>query len=823
MVEKNTILGKVVELGTNKPLESASVQLFVVIKDSNAASYRDSLIAIMLTKPNGDFLFDNIPSSDSMIISVSAVSHSPYELPFHFNQGSGTQRYDVGNIVMSSVTQNLEGVVIRSTTPMMRVGIDKKVFDVSQNLAAKGGTAVDALKTIPSLSVDLDGNVEFRNSTPTIFVDGRPTILTLEQIPSDDIDRIELISNPSVKFDASTTGGIINIILKKNKRQGINGVASIAGGIPSLFNSNLSINLRQNKINFFVTGSFNTSKGVTAGSSDRINKDDGAIVGYFDQESDKHRKREFKSLRGGFDYFIDNRNTLTLSQGYIQGNFDNNEDQDQRYLDAAQNLSRYGFRNADEEFMFRRNSSQLNFTHLFPHDGEKLDASLNVNYGGVKSHSNIVNSFFLPDDSPDGDPQVVRDQGSNSSNQWTAQIDYVNPITENKKIESGLRSYINNYQSEFNTFSVDGNTETKLPLSNHYKYTEQVHAAYFTYTNRIGAFGYQLGLRGEYSNFDGTLIDSAQKFGYKFPTSFKNIWNGLFPSIFLSRKLSDKDELQINYSRRIRRPNFWQLNPFIDINDPQNLQQGNPQLKPEFQNSFEFNYSRTYGQGNTFLATVYYRNHQDQITRYSDTLTTEEYLQLNNAAVAPNAIVNTFVNADSRNDVGLELTLQQKLFNGFSIAPSLSMAYQKVKAVINNTNLDNSGLSWRSKLQINYKVPNQNRPSFWNNFSTQLNASYLSPAVIPQGKRLERYSVDLALRKDVFKNNKGSIIFGVNDLFNTDRRGVVYDTPTFYQESYNRWSIRSFRLTFSYRFGNPNFKLTNKRDDNNGGDFDNSF
>lgn len=818
---ENTIVGKVIEFGSGKPVEAASVQLFAHTTNEYGQS-SDSLIDIVLTRPNGDFDFTRVPAYDSLKVVVSSIGHTTatYHVPYSASEKSSPIRYDIGNIILPRETQRLEGIVITAITPKMKLGIDKKVFDVGQNLTAKGGTAVDVMKTIPSLNVDLDGNVEFRNGSPTIYVDGRPTILTLDQIPSDNIEQIELISNPSAKYDASSGGGIINIILKKDKRRGFNGLVSLTGGTPEVFRTNANLNLRQGKLNFFLSGSYNTSGGKSKGSSDRTNRENGFAKDYFSQQSINDRSREFKSLRGGLDYFIDNRNTLSFSQGYTQGDFTNNEKQDQQYLDLNKNLLQYGVRNSLGGFQFRRNSSQMNYTHKFPRAGEEINASLNVNYGGVDNHNRIVNSFFYPDGTPMDDMQVVRNEGSNNNNQWTAKIDFTNPINENKKIETGLRSYVNNYESLFNTFGVNGNTETKLPLSNQYKYEEQVHAAYFTFTNRIGNFGYQLGLRGEYSKFDGTLIDSAQHFGYEYPSSMKNIWDALFPSIFLSQKLSEKSELQINYSRRVRRPNFWQLNPFVDINDPQNIQQGNPALKPEFRNSYELNYSLNYGSNSNFLAVMYYRNTQDDITRYSDTLTAKQYEQLNNSAVDPNAILNTYINANSTNNLGIELILQQKFSPVFDITPSVSLAYRKVHAEVKSMDLSNEGFNWQTKLQVNYRLKAAKESSLFNNLSLQLDGEYESPRVIPQGKRLENYSVDLALRKDIFKNNRGSIVFSVNDLFDTNRRGVIYDTPAFYQESYSRWRVRSFRLTFSYKFGDANFQLFKRNGGGGGDDFD---
>lgn len=819
-VNKNTIIGKVLEFGTNKPLQSASVQLFAVIPQGEHGS-TDTLINVALSRANGDFTISNIAFHDSLLLIISSVGYQP---DMHYIEKSKSEkllvgRLDIGNVILTREEHQLAGVVITANRPQMQLGIDKKVFDATQSLSSKGGTAVDLMQNIPSLSVDVDGNVTFRDGTPTIYVDGRPTTLTLEQIPADNIDRVELVSNPSAKYDASSGGGIINIILKKDKKSGFNGIASLSGGIPGIFRSNLTLNLRQNKINFFVSGGYNTSGGQAKGNSSRATRDKGIVTDYFNQTNTVDRHREFKFIRGGMDYFIDNRNTLSLSQGYTQGDFSNNQRQDQRYLDAGQALVKYGRRFSDDGFQFRRNNSQMSFTHKFPKDGHQLDASITVNYGGVNSLSNITNDFFSPDDAPLGDPQLVQNVGSNNNTQWTGQIDYANPISDRAKIETGLRTYVNDYGSIFDSYNVADGGKVKLPLSNHYQYQEQVHAAYFTFTDHLGSFGYQVGLRGEYSRFDGKLIDSSESFGYKYPTSLKNIWDALFPSLFLSQKIGENDELQLNYSRRINRPSFWQLNPFIDINDPQNIQQGNPALRPEFRNSLEFNYSKTYGNNNNLLVTLYYRNIRGDITRYSDTLTAAQYEKLENSAVDPNAILNTYINANSVNNTGLEVTLKQTIMKGWDVTPSFSIFYREVNAGIQNMDLSNQGAVWKTNVQSTYKFNPANEKSGLRNLSIQVDGRYISPRVIPQGKMLENYSIDLAVKKDIFKNNAGSLIFGVNDLFDSQKHGVIYDTPSFYQESYSRWRTRSFRLTFSYRFGNADFKLFN-RNGGGGNDFD---
>jgi len=282
----------------------------------------------------------------------------------------------------------------------------------------------------------------------------------------------------------------------------------------------------------------------------------------------------------------------------------------------------------------------------------------------------------------------------------------------------------------------------------------------------------------------------------------------LFPSVFLTKQIKESDQLQFNFSRRIVRPDFWQLNPFIEINDPVNLRQGNPALQPEFVNSFELNYSHNYNKGN-FLAVLFWRNNPNDITQYSDTISAATYAQLQNAGVDPNAILNTFVNANTTNRYGAEFTLQHKVGNSFDITPSFTLQYRTTKADIDNFNLSNEGFNWQGKLIVNYKIRTQKSKVF-NNLGFQLIGNYESGRIIPQGRSLPEYGADFAIRKDFLKNNKAALTFSISDIFNTQRWGNIYDTETFYQESYRRWNVRNFRLTFSYKFGKADFSLLNR-------------
>lgn len=805
-VNTSRLFGKLVDKNTGKNIEAASVQLYSV------SASRDSFITGMLSKPNGDFSFLNLAPDSSLRLIVSAIGYESYEQVIVLDKGRGGERIgfekDLGNIELQPFIQQLGGVTVTSSRPGLEMGIDRKVFNVSKSLTATGGTAVDVMRNIPTVSVDIDGNVQLRNSSPQIFVDGQPTILTLDQIPADNIERVELITNPSARFDASSSAGIINVVLKKNKRLGLNGLVTASVGTPKILNGNLNLSLREGKFNFFLTGGYHQSGGKARGETKRENRNNGMTEDFFNQVTTNDRTRKFASLRFGIDYFLDNRNTITLTQGLVRGRFTNHEEQDQEYLDAFRNPEYFGSRIAEARSRFNRNNSRLSYKHSFPEQGRQIVADLTYNYGNNSENSTILNSFLHPNGTEYQPDARVRNEGNGNNDQVIVQIDYTDPNGEESKFETGIRSYHNKYTSFYNAYSLDNGSETKLPLSNNYEYREMVNAIYATYAGKSKSFSYQVGLRAEHSRFDGLLVDSAKKFGYEYPSQVRNIWDALFPSASISREIAEGQEMQLNYTRRIRRPNFWQLNPFIDINDPANLRQGNPGLRPEFINSFEFNYNLNYSKGN-FLGSIYFRNNPDDITQYSDTITAEQYQQLQNAAVDPNAILNTFINASTTNRYGLELTLQHDLAENFDITPSFELQYRTVKAKVKEVDLSNEGMSWEAKLVANYKIRSK-EGSFFNGLSFQGIGEYESAEVIPQGKRKPEYRVDLALRKDFLKD-KLTLTFGVNDVFNTQRWGVIYDTDDFYQDSYRRWNVRNFRLSLSYKFGSADFSLTNRR------------
>lgn len=804
-ITTKTLIGQVTDEKSGRGIEAATISIqFIKTRENGLA---DTSNRQTITNKKGQFSLNNITSTQ-FIMRVSAVGF--VELQQTFETTANDSVVDAGEILLLSEAKSLGNVVVTGKKPAMTLAVDRRIYNADAAITSKGGTAIDLLKNVPSLSVDVNGGLQLRNSSPQIFVDGRPTILTLEQIPAEDIEKVEIITNPSARYDAGSTGGIVNIVLKKNRRKGMNGMVSVGAGTPKIFNGMASLNYRQGKLNFFATGNYNTGGGIAKGEAKRQNKSNGIVTDYFNQESQNERIRKFSSLRFGVDYFIDNNNTLSVSQGFVDGRFNNEEMQNQVYLDNQQVITRTGTRINNGTNWFNRSNTQVNYRRSYDKPGKEWTADFTYSGGTNGGSSQIFNQLFAANGQPFGAVNQVNNLITGSGDQFTFQTDYVNPFAEDAKIEFGLRSFTNLSKDKFDAFSMNGGQGTKLPLSNNYAFKEVINAVYANYANKIGKLKYQGGLRLEQSSFNADLIDSARSFGYKFPASGKDLWSAIFPSVFLTYTLKEGHDLQLNFSRKIRRPNFWNVNPFVDISDPMNLRKGNPELRPEFNNTFETNYNRTYEKGN-LLVSAYFTNNTGDITQYSDTLSEAEFLQLNNAAIDPNAILSTFINADRTNRMGLEMTLQHRFSPSFDITPSFDAQYRDVKAVVKNINLSNSGFNWEAKMTANYKIIKP-ESKFLNNFSFQAMGEYESPRVMPQGRMKEQWSVDFAMRKDFMKNNAASITFNVSDVFNSWKFGSITDTDQFYQDSYRRWRVRGFRLTLSYRFGKNDLQLFKSRD-----------
>lgn len=823
------LYGKVVEARSGKAVEYASVQLLQNRMDTVTKKRAEMVIGGMLTQSNGDFSIENVPVFGPLKLKITGIGIKEFvqNVSFELKRGGNPADMmnaldkDLGNIKVEIEEKVLGNVTVTSERPGLQLAIDRKVFNVDKNLVSAGGTAVDIMRNIPSLNVDIDGNVTMRNNTPQLFVDGRPTTLTLEQIPSDAIQSVELITNPSAKFDASGgTAGILNVVLKKEKKVGYNG--SLRTNIDSRARVGFGgdINLRQQKLNVFASGMFNQRKSISEGTTTRTNLFDNPDT-YISQYDHSVMKGQFGFARAGVDYFISNRNTLSLSTNFAKGSFRPGTESDIHVdtLFTSGKRSSFYERNSNVKGNFRNMGATLSFKHLFPKAGREWTADATFNKSRNNNNSLIVtDTFNVPQHDLLGTYRQQQQVNGNSQN-LVVQTDFVNPINEKSKIELGLRAQLRTNESA-SAFYVDDNGKWLLqPTSQtNYESNDQVYAAYAAYSSQVGTFGYQLGLRAESSNYEGTLISTGEKFDIKFPVS-------LFPSIFLSQKLGETQSLQLNYSRRINRPNFWQLTPITDSSDKLNPSRGNPALKPEFTNSFELSYEKSFRNRGNFLATVYYKHTTDLITRFQERGTGPggEIIAL-----------STYINANSSFVTGIELTSRNNIFKWWEFTPNFNLYTSDVKINLPGEPDQPKLTSYFFKINNTFKLPK--------NFSIQLSGDYQSKTILPpggsgggrgmgghmfggpasasQGYVRPNYGVDIAVRYEFLKNRAAAVSVNMNDIFRTRRSDIHSESSFIIQDAFRRRDPQVVRVNFNWRFGkiDPNlFKRKNNRADQGGG------
>ncbi|MFT4093297.1 MAG: TonB-dependent receptor [Niabella sp.] len=829
-----SLYGKVVDSATGKGIESATIQLLQNKMDSATQSMKAVTVDILVSQSDGEFRLENIPVTGSYTLQISAVGYKTYNKPFAFfsmkevaaarakNDMStllANLDKDLGNIKLSADAALLQGVTVTGSKPAVQLGIDRKIYNVENNLTAAGGTAVDVLKSVPSVNVDIDGNISVRNASPQLFIDGRPTTLTLDQIPADQISSVEVITNPSARYDASGgTAGILNIVLKKTKTVGYNG--SVRAGIDERgrYNFGGNLNVRQGKFNVFANLGYNQRKSISDGSTDRSTYGTDDTVTNLHQADRAVGDGRFLFARAGFDYFLDNRNTITVSGMSVDGKFDNltNSNITQDIIASGTDLRSLSQRIADAGFHFNMKGGALGFVHNFPKSGHQLTADGQYN----KSHNentNLITNYSV-------DPLTVTSQqlqnGDGNNERLNAQLDYTNPLSDKSKLEAGVRF------SQTKTFSnnvYNNISGTDLVMdslrSSSFNYKDRVYAAYATFSSKIGEkFGYQIGLRLESSDYDGTvhsyrnngtgMIDSVSSFSISYPVS-------LFPSVFLSQDLGNDQQLQLNYSRRINRPGFFQLFPFIDYSDTLNLSKGNPELKPEFTNAVELSYSKNFDKNNNLIFSVYYKSTKDLITRYQTSQA--------DPSTGATIYVNTYTNANSGFVGGFEAVAKNAPAKWWDVTSNLNIYTSKIDDPTIET--AEQIYSWFGKINNTFKLPK--------NFSIQLSGDYNSKTVLSpggssssssgrggfggsvsgnaQGYNMPTYGVDIAVKYEFLKNKAASVTLSGNDIFKT-RVSDVYTNATYFdQHQYRTRDQQFFSINFAWRFGKFDASLLKRK------------
>ncbi|GAA4309333.1 outer membrane beta-barrel family protein [Compostibacter hankyongensis] len=766
--------GKVFDAKSGKPVGFATVGILRAADSGTVTG--------VLSKENGSFDVEKL-APGKYLLRINFVGYDPLYKSFSITPQSSDR--DLGNLKISQSTHTLEETVVTADKSAFNLAIDKKVFNVEKSLVSKGGTATDALRQVPTVNVDVDGNVTLRNGTPTIFVDGRESPLTLDQIPSDEIQDIEIITNPSAKYDASGMSGIINVILKKDRKPGINGM--VMGGLSNQpeYNGGASLNIYKKPFNLSLNYFANYRKRTHKGTTSRQNLSDGSFL---DQKSDETGKGPFQVGRIGLDYFMDNRNTFNIQGAIGGGNNTSDGMQYNTYSGSGKVPDSSSIRDTREDRTFHFLSGELNYTHDFVKEKEQLTAQASIRRFKGPGSGTYQTTYFGEEGEQLRDPFLQQYESGGSATLYDFQSDYTNPLRNGKaKLEAGVRARISdsrNY-STMNNYDDNGKEYVKDPLASYdYKFQQRTYAAYLNYADKFGKFGYQAGLRFEQYENEGRMLDSNYSFSYSKP--------GFFPSLFLTQQLgqNENQQLQLNYSRRIERPDFWQLSPRIDYEDPQNLRQGNPELLPEYTNSFEFSYNNVFGSTN-LLATLYFRNTNNLITSYV-------------IPISKDTLLSTYVNANTSNTYGAEITLKTALTNWWDVTANVNVFQTDIDASKIQSNLSNSGFSGFGKLNSETRLPK--------NFVVQLTGEYEAPRVIPQGKIRGNGSMDIALRKDFLKNRAASLTLSLSDIFNTEQRFThTVSEGYFIQDATRKRMSRVFKINFSYRFGKQDVGLFKRK------------
>ncbi|HSI74276.1 MAG TPA: TonB-dependent receptor [Lunatimonas sp.] len=782
-----SIRGKVKERGSEKTLEFANVAL-LSISDS-------SVVGGGMTGLDGSF--DFITQPGKYILRIGFIGYESY----FRNLDLGERRnVNLGTIALALDAANLEEVVVEGVTSIFESDIDKRRYDVENSVVAEGATASELLETLPSIQMDDEGGITMRGSGEIlIYINGRPSNLSgddaesiLSQFPANSIKSVELITNPSSRYDAAGVGGIINIILKKNEKTGFNGQANVSVGTRDKYNAGVNLNYGAGKVNYYASYNYQNRRLFRESDVFRENRV-GNSSPFLDQDSYGERIDITHLIRGGFDYNITESQTFGF---YAQGNFRDREgftDLNQRSLDSFRNLDSLYVRNQNDTRESFNAETGVNYNWEIDTLGQQLFTSLSYSRDERTQLENYEQLFFNEANEAVPDNNLIQlNTVPQTSDMYVFQLDYTKPFANGGSLESGLKGTYSVWDrgQEFSQGDI-GNNFNPIPIdsiSDNFIFKEDVYAAYMSYRNRVGKIGYQGGLRAEYTETIGQLASNDDPV-------INNYFN-LFPSMYVSYDLGEEHEFTANYSRRISRPNMWSLSPLYRVRDLLNLSVGNPYLQPEFTDSYEVGYMKGWERF-LFNATLYHRASTNVHTRVIR-------LAENNVAI------QTRENAARRNSTGLELINQVQVNNWWDATVSGNFFYSEIIGDNIEEGFNNSNYSWTVSLLSNMAIPNL--------FTFQVQGNYRGPIVFPQGEIEPFWGINAGIRKNIMNDN-ATISLNVSDIFNTRIFRIRNEDTRFVQDRVFNRETRIGTIAFTYRFGGFTDR-NNGRDGDDDMDFD---
>lgn len=779
--ERVKISGTVIEKVSKQPLEYATI----TITDTK----NPKAIAGGITNAKGGFSIEVAPGIYD--IKIEFISFKSVV----FNQRNFEKNTDLGTIALAEDVAQLNEVVVRAEKSTVEIKLDKKVYNVGQDMIVKGGTVSDVLENVPSVTVDVEGNVSLRgNENVRIFIDGRPSNSlnmadALRQIPADAIDKVEVITNPSARYDAEGGAGILNIILKKGRNQGFNGSFIASTGIPETYGLSTNLNYKTEKLNFFTSTGYDyrTSQGKGLTHSTLLNtdtpNDPDDIIGYTNEDKNTERIRKGISTKTGVEWTIAPNTFWTNSISYRDNRGSNNDLVYYNSFDANKNFTSTRKRSSEGDDNGKDIEFASNFLKNFNDKGHKL--TMDFSYATNKDNEN---SLISDETIGSGNPKT-KDETSNNQkqNQVQVQTDYVLPFENGSQFEAGYKGNFNNLD---NPYTIKANDVVNTYLSNTLEYKERINALYTQYGFKLNKFSYLFGLRWEDTKIEVNSLDD-NNFNTK-------KYNKFFPSAFINYAISNESTVSLSYSKRLSRPRGRFLNPATNYSSNINLFRGNPDLNPSFTDKFDLGYMKRWEKV-TFSTSMFFESTKNVFSFVRTE--TGEYVGDNPV------ILSSPINLAKEQQFGFEFTLNYTPFKKWKINSSFNLAnvkttgsytYENANEIEITQKLNNETFSWFTRVNSRLTLPAK--------IDWQLTGMYFGPRNTAQGKSLGNYVVNTAFSKDILKD-KATIAFNVSDLFNSRKMKSETNLPSVNSYSEFQFRRRQFNLSFTYRL---NMKKTDK-------------
>ncbi len=807
------IMGRLVDYASRKPIDFANVSLY---KADGV-----TLITGTSTDVEGEFALYNLPDG-KYVVTFSFMGYVEQRKEVIILSNKDVQ---LGRIFLQEDTQHLQEVEVVGQGSTMRFELDKKVFSVDQNIASSGGSASDVLENIPSVDVDQEGNISLRNSESVeIWINGKPAGLTadnraqvMEQLPAESIKEIELITNPSAKFSPEGTAGIINIVMKKDRKAGYYGSVnagltySLASpwNIPPGGNLGFNINVSKGPVDAYFNAGYryrNSNGGNYTERYSLAEKRTGLaadILSFLVQDGTNRRKGGGMFLRAGVDVRVGEYSTIGVS-GFGMAS------DPKVFREGGVNTRNYlmtDYASGDTLRFYDRIESSNGWhpggmatvDYRLEYQKHKLMVSASYGNWGWNGENTYEQQEYGQEDS-----YLQEQLSTNSDNYVEIKADYEWKPTEQSRLEAGYNGEISWGQSSTSAFNGLSRQDSLKAYFNDFSQPQQIHALYITYGNRFWErLSVQVGLRGEYAHWDMTTsyFDNAGVWTTRKDSS--TYWQ-LYPSAYISYSFPNDHELQLNYTRRVDRPWGRQLNPRLNLADSMNISYGNPYLKPSYSSSLELNYLKTW-EKHTISAGLFYRFRDDIVQNivYRD----------------GDVMKNTFMNISKRQEVGLELVGKDRFWNDLlQLTTSVNVYYNTMTEADYHGTLQDEEVhvfipkedifSWSARVNASFM--------FTKTFTGQLTGRYRSPRVVAQGTSSHSYSIDLGLRK-TFLDRKLALAFNVRDILNSRARSNTKWGEGFWQFSENRWNSRMVSVSLTYNFGNMRQKPPKRMSDGGAG------